>query len=121
MNMRKGALLLPALLAGCVSAPAVQQPVRVQSQAPAVVQKGLESVMGQTARSLETQFGTADLDVREGAARKLQFANPVCVLDAYLYPPAQGREPVVTHIDARQPNGLDFDRASCIASLHQGH
>jgi hypothetical protein len=41
----------------------------------------------------------------------------VCVLDAYLYPPAAGKEPVVTWIDARRPTGEDFDRASCIAAL----
>jgi hypothetical protein len=62
-------------------------------------------------------FGKADLDVREGAARKLQFASPACVLDTYLYPPAAGGEPIVTHIDARLPDGRDFDRASCVAAL----
>jgi hypothetical protein len=55
--------------------------------------------------------------VREGDARKLQFAGPACVLDAYLYLPAAGRDAVVTHIDARLPDGRDFDRASCIAAL----
>jgi len=39
------------------------------------------------------------------------------VLDAYLYPPGPGREPVVTHVDARLPSGDDIDRASCIAAL----
>jgi hypothetical protein len=42
----------------------------------------------------------------------------VCVLDAYLYPPASGRgEAIVTYIDARRPDGTDFDRASCLAAL----
>ncbi len=39
------------------------------------------------------------------------------MLDAYLYPPAPGREPVVTHVDARLPSGEDIDRASCVAAL----
>jgi hypothetical protein len=78
---------------------------------------GLERVMGQDARGLVTLFGPANQDVREDNARKLQFAGPICILDAYLYPPAKGREPVVTYLDARQPDGKDIDRASCVAAL----
>ena len=73
--------------------------------------------MGQSAQALVALFGDANLDVREGPARKLQFSSPVCELDAYLYPPAQGKEPTVRYIDARQPSGDDFDKASCIAAL----
>jgi hypothetical protein len=73
--------------------------------------------MGQTAPALTALFGSSTLDVREGQARKLQFRSPACVLDAYLYPPANGGEAKVTWIDARTPVGADFDRASCIASL----
>ncbi len=62
-------------------------------------------------------FGPPDLDVREGAARKLQFLGPACVLDVYLYPPRAGAEPVVTHVDARLPDGRDMDRSSCVAAL----
>ena len=109
-----------ALLAGCVApvrptAPAVRPPPTPPPPTYAI--GGLESVMGQTARALVTLFGNPDLDVREGSARKLQFLGPACVLDAYLYPPRQGAEPVVTHVDARQPDGRDFDRASCVAAL----
>jgi hypothetical protein len=106
------------LLAGCVSAPVVESPAPVAR--PAVRPpplSGLAAVMGQNARGLELRFGRASLDVREGTARKLQFANQVCVLDAYLYPPTQGAEPVVTYIDTRHPDGRDIDRASCVASL----
>jgi hypothetical protein len=78
---------------------------------------GLERVIGKDARSLILLFGTPDQDVREEKARKLQFASAVCVLDAYLYPPAAGREPIVTFLDARLPNGDDVDRASCVAAL----
>jgi hypothetical protein len=105
------------LLSGCV-APTGQpasQPVPVRTPVYSVV--GLESVMGQNARTLEAQFGQADLDVREGQARKLQYSSSICVLDVYLYPPQQGREAVARHVDARLPDGRDFDRASCVAAL----
>lgn len=78
---------------------------------------GLEGVMGQGARALTVRFGRPDLDVREGGARKLQFASQVCVLDAYLYAPTRGGEAVVTYLDARMPDGRDVDRASCVAAL----
>jgi hypothetical protein len=104
-------------LAGC--APTVQQQVARPAAAPVALpaRTGLEAVIGRTAAVLTGQFGAAVLDVREGSARKLQFATPACVLDAYLYPPAAGGEPIVTHVDARKLDGADFDRASCIAAL----
>ena len=104
-------------LAGC--APTVQQQAATPAAAPAVLpaRTGLEAVIGRTAAVLTSQFGAATLDVREGSARKLQYSAPICVLDAYLYPPAAGGEPIVTHVDARRPDGADFDRASCIAAL----
>ena len=75
------------------------------------------AVMGRTARALEGLFGKPDLDVREGSARKLQFISQICVLDTYLYPPAAGGDPIVTHMDARLPDGRDMDRSSCVAAL----
>ena len=113
------AALLLAALAGCVStpreAPPVVQPV-VQPAPPRSI-TGLESVMGRDARALIGLFGNPGLDIREGNARKLQFLGPAGVLDAYLYPPRRGAEPLVTHLDARLPDGNDMDRASCIAAL----
>ena len=82
-----------------------------------IQQSGLDRVMGQNAEMLRALFGEPDMDVREGTARKLQYVGSACVLDAYLYPPAAGRDPLVRYIDARLPNGDDFDRASCIAAL----
>jgi hypothetical protein len=41
------------------------------------------------------------------------------VLDAYLYPQRERGEPVVTHVDARLPDGRDVDRDSCIAALRR--
>ncbi|HEY0148298.1 MAG TPA: hypothetical protein VGB70_04775 [Allosphingosinicella sp.] len=119
-HAKAGALAASLLLAACASTPAakpVAKPQPARPQTYTVV--GLESVIGRTARLLETQFGRPDLDIREGTARKLQFSAPACVLDAYLYPPAAGGEPIVTHVDARLPDGRDFDRASCVAALVQ--
>lgn len=106
-------LLLASLLAGCATT-STPAPAPIVSAPPP---SGLARVIGQDARALQILFGVPDLDVREGPARKLQYAGPICVLDAYLYPPAAGREPIVRHLDARTPAGDDFDRASCIAAL----
>ncbi|HUD91188.1 hypothetical protein [Sphingobium sp.] len=72
---------------------------------------------GSDARKLTQMFGTPRLDIRETTVRKLQFANGRCVLDAYLYAPARGKEPVVTHVDARSPTGTDVDPAACANAL----
>jgi hypothetical protein len=112
-----GAMLL---LGGCATAkterpaPVPERPVH---RIVPYNSTGLETVLGRTARTLEAEFGKPRLDVREGPARKLQFAGPACVLDAYLYPPKGGGEPIVTHLDARMPDGRDIDRASCVAAL----
>ncbi len=110
--MRK---LIPLLLlvGGCSAVP---QGDALPVTPPVVTSSGLERVLGANARTLTGLFGEAALDVQEAQARKLQFAGPICVLDAYLYPKA-GREPVVTYVDARQPDGRDIDRASCVAAL----
>jgi hypothetical protein len=121
--MKKSALVAAmagaALAAGCAApvreAPAVRAPV--PPPAPTYTIHGLESVIGQNARALAALFGNPDLDIREGPARKLQFLGPACVLDAYLYPPHAGAEAIVTHVDARLPDGRDFDRSSCVAAL----
>nr|WP_235902336.1 hypothetical protein [Pontixanthobacter gangjinensis] len=81
---------------------------------------GLEGVIGADSASLRRQFGTARLNVREGDARKLQFTSEACVLDVYLYPLSRGAEPTVTYVDARRASdGLDVDRASCVAALRR--
>jgi hypothetical protein len=84
---------------------------------PPVTLTGLERVMGHDARNLIALFGNADQDVRENTARKLQFGSAICILDAYLYPPAAGKEPLVTYVEARQTDGKPIDKASCIAAL----
>ena len=114
---RRSVLAFALLLTGCVT-PVPKPPAAAPAPAqPRYSPIGLETVIGRTAAHLETQFGKAQLDIREGSARKLQFAGPVCILDAYLYPPQVRGEPIVTHIDARLPDGRDIDRASCVAAL----
>lgn len=116
---RLRSLAVPAALltlAACAAtpkpqtAPAAPPPARISTL-------GLEGVLGKTSKVLEATFGTPALDVREGNGRKLQFASPACVLDAYLYPPAAGGDALVTWLDARLPDGRDFDRASCVAAI----
>jgi hypothetical protein len=106
--------LAMALSACAVAPPPVPQTVTAP---PPIRTIGLERVIGQNAAALVNLFGAADGDVREASARKLQFSSGICILDAYLYPPASGREPLVTYVDARQPDGQPIDRASCVAAL----
>jgi hypothetical protein len=109
--------MLPfVLLAGCVASTAPQSATPTGRVPMTYGTVGLERVMGQNAAGLVSLFGTPDADFREGAARKLQFQGPICVLDAYLYP-EDGKEPRVTWVDARQPDGKPIDRASCVAAL----
>ncbi|MDR6113566.1 MULTISPECIES: hypothetical protein [unclassified Sphingomonas] len=119
MNRPFALMLLPPIaLAGC-TVPQTAAPVRTGGMAPVPVpytSVGLERVLGQDAAGLTKLFGTADADVREGTARKLQYQGRFCVLDAYLYP-KDGAEPRVTYIDAREPDGSAIDRASCVAAL----
>ena len=114
-----------ALLGGCTTAREVSAPVpRLPAHQPArphTPSAAPGDIIGQNAAALTRQFGQPALDIREGTARKLQFESAVCVLDAYLYPPAAGGDPIVTHVDARLPDGRDLDRASCIAALHAAH
>jgi hypothetical protein len=115
---RQSGLGLLLVLGACVPSKVERAAPPVQPARPVTYTTlGLETVIGRNARFLEAQLGRPELDVREGAARKLQFAGPACVLDAYLYPPRGGGEPIVTHIDARLPDGRDVDRASCVAAL----
>ena len=106
--------------AGSRPAPITRAPVRRLPGAPQVqMVPGLEGVIGATAADLSRQFGPARLDVWEGDAHKLQFNGPACVLDIYLYPASQGREPQATYVDARRTDGRDVDRAACVSALRR--
>jgi hypothetical protein len=121
MPKQRPILFAALLLAGCASQTATKRPAASPAPAAAAPRYtvGLETVIGRTASVLQAELGAPELDVREGTARKLQFVSPICVLDAYLYPPAARGEPIVTHVDARMPDGRDIDRASCVAALQQ--
>jgi len=109
------AALLPAL-AGCGGGviPQVAPPAAGFTPASRPEPVG---VMGADARGLRRLFGEPRLDIRDPAVRKLQFANAQCILDTYLYAPAAGREPVVTHVDARTGAGADMDWQACVRLL----
>lgn len=114
--MRRLFVLLPLLLAGCAGG-AAETPAPAPVSTPVVRETG--DLIGLGASDLAQRFGAPDLQVREGDGTKLQFRNSRCVLDAYLYPPPLGRAgiPRVTHIDTRDPNGNDVDKAGCIVSM----
>ena len=115
-----GALTLALTLSACgeTTASTTKRP-QVIGPPPIKIATGLDRVMGKDARSLVQLFGPATQDVREASARKLQFSGTSCILDAYLYPPAEGKEPVVTYLAARVPDGRDADKASCVTALSQ--
>lgn len=106
-------LLLPACTGDGAPRPQV---AAGRAPMPQVAPVGLERVLGRDAPELQRLFGQPDAEVREGTGRKLQFAGPICVLDAYLYPKGAAA-PRVTWVDARQPDGSPIDKASCVAAL----
>ncbi len=99
--------------------PVVRPPVPPYATSAPGSARGLEEVLGQNARALARMFGEPRLEIFEGDAMKLQWTGSACILDAYLLPPAAGRDPVATHIDARRSDGQAVDRASCISALRQ--
>ena len=135
-------LLLPLLLGACTAVPPATRPqtntqpvarpvvtaipptraVRPPAagfRSPTVQQgPGLETVLEHDAASLARVLGAPRLDVREGDAQKLQFADTACVLDVYLYPLEEGAVPVATHVEARRASdGAEVDRAACVQAL----
>lgn len=119
MTLRSVMILTGVLiLSACAATPRpakVASPVQVSP--PLVAPAGLDRVIGRNAGALISLFGNADQDVREDNSRKLQFSSGICILDAYLYTPAKGNEPLVSYVDARQPDGGSIDKASCVAAL----
>jgi hypothetical protein len=110
-------LAAPAFAQGAGSRPAVD-PHR-EARPPVPASEGAENVIGRDAGDLFRMFGEARLDIREGVARKLQYRGEACVLDAYLYAPREGAEPVVTHVDTRDRNGEPVEREACIRALRR--
>jgi hypothetical protein len=116
--MKRFAPLALLALSACAATVEAPSPPMAVTRSPPMAKTGLDRVLGQTARGLTMLFGEADQDVKEAqGARRMQFAGPICILDAYLYPPKSGGDGEVTYVDARQPDGKDIDRASCVAAL----
>jgi hypothetical protein len=86
---------------------------------PSAAQQAPGEIMGRDRNALITLFGQPRVDMQEGTATRMQFGSDRCVLDAYLYAPRNGAQPVVTHVDARTPTGADTDRSGCIAALRR--
>lgn len=119
MTLRRAFILTAALtISACATTPrAAKTAAPVLVSPPLITPTGLDRVIGRNASSLISLFGNADQDVREDNSRKLQFSSGICILDAYLYTPTKGKEPLVSYVDARQPDGGTIDRASCVAAL----
>lgn len=80
-----------------------------------------ERLLNKDATSVMQILGLPVQDAQEGPARRLQFAGPACILDVYLYPPAEGAEPRVTYASARVADGREADRNLCITILRLQH
>jgi hypothetical protein len=116
--MRYSVLFALLAVGACAPRTAVKPPPAVRPAPPAQVSPQIRSdLIGLTASELGQRFGQPAFQVREGAGIKLQFRG-ACVLDAYLYPPEDGRGPErVTHVDTRLASGVETDQANCIRSL----
>ena len=100
-------------LAGCAARPVAVPTPATPAERPAEEHGAL---IGMTADDLVRKFGTPTLQVREGDSLKLQFRNPQCVLDAYLYP-GGGAAYRVAHVDTRTRALAPIDQAACATSL----
>lgn len=111
--MHRFLLFATLFVAGCATAPQQPQPTPV---APTRQIRG--DLIGMTAGEIVQRLGTPALQIREGSSLKLQFRNPSCILDAYLYSGAGGSGPErVTYVDARLRSGADTDQRGCVAAL----
>ena len=107
-------------LAGCAASRTEAPGPVVAASPPAAAPMRAAPLLGSNSASLAGRFGDPDLVVIDGPARKLQFNQPACVLDLYLYAPHEGAEPVVIHADARDTDGRATDLDSCVAALEGG-
>jgi hypothetical protein len=113
------ALALSACGGGIVPPRPASLPPAQPSPAMAQSAARFAGLIGADARALIRLFGEPRLDIRDPAARKLQFSDGLCVLDAYLYPPRAKREPLVTFAEARTSDGGAMDWADCAIQLRK--
>lgn len=104
-------LLTALALSGCTGSGA--PPATLPAPPMAGTYGSPKPLIGLDVKRLIVRFGEPRLDIRDRTVRKLQFMTGGCVLDAYLYTTTRGKEPVVTHIDTRMPDGADVDPATC--------
>lgn len=113
-----GSGFIPAPSNAPVYQPAAQSPPAPVRQPVRQPMRGPQSIIGQSAQALTARLGKTRIDLREGDARKLQFAGPTCVLDIYLYPREYGTQPVATHAEARlKDGGASIDSAACTSEI----
>ena len=116
--MRLSPALFALLLAGCATAPPPQQPQQPRPLPVTPSQPLRGELIGMTASELVQRLGTPALQIREGRSLKLQFRGSRCILDAYLYPPANASGPErVAHVDARLRSGVETDARICVAGM----
>ena len=115
--LRRLAPALPLLLAACASDTGAPSAARRPELPPAIRAEG-GKLAGLGAAELGTLFGSPTLHVREGAGLKLQYRGGGCILDAYLYPAADGRGAErVTYVEARLPSGVATAVGDCTAAI----
>ncbi|WP_237219796.1 hypothetical protein [Sphingomonas arenae] len=103
-------------LAACATRPPA--PVEQPRPAPQPGPRVSGDLIGLTVNELGQRFGQPTFQVREGPGLKLQWSGGGCVLDVFLYTPADGRGAErVTYVDARRPTGDPTDQAACIAAI----
>ena len=128
LGIMAGMFSLSACAGGAATTTATRAPLptvpSVEAEKPAEVtvrapeESSVRSIIGKEARALTDRFGTARIDLREGVARKLQFAGERCVLDIFLYPVAANTPPVATHVEARlRSDGSNVAEPPCIQEL----
>ncbi len=119
-------LLLPlggcSLLAPPPAAPQPEAPAPVVAPAPpppapVPVPPSAALILDRTASEVQAILGHPSLVRREEGAQMMQFADPACVLDVVLYPPAPGAHFRARHLAARTPAGAPLDAAACLARL----
>ena len=112
-----------ALTLGACAGPAIPRPAAPAGRpppAPTVVRPVQNNALiGSSADAIGRMFGKPQLDVTEGAGRKLQFAGSNCILDIYFYAPRAGANPVATHVDARTPDGRNAEVNGCAQSFQR--
>jgi hypothetical protein len=116
--MRRAIVLSAALsLAACATQPTPVQTEQQQAPPPASV-NARGYLIGLTAEQLVQRFGNPALQIREGNSWKLQFRSGLCVLDAYLYPGANGQMTYrVTYVETRTPSLGSIGQTECISSF----